>query len=368
MSTEAQEAVPGLSRYLYEFARDIILVMDATTGAIVAANRAAELAYQLTQAELCTRTIFELRVEAEGTINRQMAEANSDGILFETVHRRADGSTFPVEVSSRGDAPATGEPQRYLFSIIRDISERKRLEAERAQLLATTQHALALRDEFLLVASHELRTPVANVGLQLQSLRRVLDRDPSSMDRIRAGSDAAIRELARLATLIESLLLAQHDRDLALHVTVVDVGELVQEVVGRLRAFADQLGAQVAVEAPSGLVVRGDRMRLDQVVANLLTNALKYGARHPIEIRTYAGEGGRVVLDVCDHGIGISRADAARIFDKFERAVPSGNYSGFGLGLYIARRICEAHAGTIELVDSQPARGSTFRVSLPPAE
>ncbi len=354
----AAEDEQDIASYLHEHARDIILVIDATSGRIVEANRAAELAYGYTRDELLARAIFDLRVESTGSVSRQMHRADHDGILFETLHRRADGTTFPVEVSSRGDG---FNQHRFLFSVIRDISERYRLEAEREELLATTQRALALRDEFLLVASHELRTPVANVGLQLQQLRRLLDR-AAPPERVRTSTESAIRELARLASLIDALLDAQNDRVLELALAPCDIAEIVGDVVERQRAYAELVGSRITVDVPSMMLVC-DRARIDQVLVNLVTNALKYGARHPIEIRAVRRETD-LAIEVRDHGIGVADADAARIFGKFERAVPSGNYSGFGVGLYIARRIVEAHGGRIE-VESAPAVGATFRVVLP---
>ncbi|MBA3542209.1 MAG: HAMP domain-containing histidine kinase [Deltaproteobacteria bacterium] len=360
MKPDGSEDEP-LARYLYEHARDIILVIDPDSGWIVEVNRAAELAYRYTRDELLALTIYNLRVDAAPVLG-QMRMANTDGLLFEAVHRRSDGTTFPVEVSSRGD---TVERHRLLFSIIRDISERRQLEAERAELLTTTQHALALRDEFLQVASHELRTPVANVKLQLQQLRRLLDRD-APVERLRDGTDAALRELARLATLIDTLLDAQQVTNaqpaMVLELADVDLAELVRDVAERLHVQADQARSPVTVDVPS-IHLRCDRLRIEQVLVNLVTNALKYGGGHPIEIRAMQ-DADAVRIEVCDHGIGVANEDAARIFDKFERAVPSGNYGGFGLGLYIARQLIEAHGGHIEIA-SEPAAGATFTIVIP---
>ena len=132
----------------------------------------------------------------------QMKRASSDGLLFDTLHRRRDGSTFPVEVSSRGDLIGG---RRVLFSIVRDVTERKRFEAEREELLAATQHALALRDDFLMIASYELRTPVTNVSLQLQQLARLIERGATA-EHLGVVGDSAIRDAQRLSTLIDALL------------------------------------------------------------------------------------------------------------------------------------------------------------------
>jgi signal transduction histidine kinase len=287
-----------------------------------------------------------------------MKLANMDGLLFETMHRRRDGSVFPVEVSSRGQLMIG---RRCLFSIIRDITDRRRFEQERDDMLAATQRALQLRDDFLMVASHELRAPVTNVSLKLQQLARQIERgQPRAALRVLA--DAAFHETNRLVSLIDALLDAQQAKgQLALELVDVDLSELVHDVAERLRVRADQAGSELVVDVPA---IRGrwDRMRIDQVVTNLLLNAFKYGRGRPV--RVAAGEHGALVkLEVSDQGIGVSNEDVQRIWGKFERAVPA-HYGGLGLGLFIARQIVEAHQGHVD-VESVPGIGSTFRVMLP---
>lgn len=349
---------PRITSYLFEHARDIILVIDADTGAIIDANHAAEVAYQYTRAELLGLTIFELREEPPPSVTDQMRIANARGILFDTVHRRRDGSTFPVEVSSRGDEMGT---RRCLFSIIRDATERKRFEAEREELLASSQRALALRDEFLMIASHELRTPVSNVSLQLQRLARLIDRR-APVEQLGLAGQAALREANRLTTLIDTLLDAQANKGrLALALGDVDLAELVRDVTDRLRLRAEDVGSEITVDVPP---IRGrwDRLRLDQVLTNLLLNALKYGRGRPVHVMARLVPP-QVHIEVTDQGIGVTVADSDRIFDKFERAVPA-HYGGLGLGLFIIRQIVDAHGGSVE-IESTPGVGSTFRVTLP---
>jgi signal transduction histidine kinase len=111
------------------------------------------------------------------------------------------------------------------------------------------------------------------------------------------------------------------------------------------------------------LIGRADRLRFDQAVTNLLSNAIKFGAGKPVVVTLRDGGPG-VQLTVRDHGIGIAPEHTQRIFERFERAVPSRNYGGLGLGLYITRRILEAHGGTVE-VDSAPGAGAAFTINLP---
>lgn len=348
---------PDITAYLFEHARDIILVIDADDGRLIDVNAAAERAYGYTRDELLARTIFDLRPDP-GSVAQQMRVADAQGILFDTLHKRRDGTTFPVEVSSRGE---TMSGRRCLFSIIRDVSERKRFETEREDLLATTQRALALRDDFLVIASHELRAPLTNVSLQLQNLQRLLDRG-ATRAHLRVLADAAVRESGRLTSLIDTLLDAQAAKGhIKLDLAELDLADLVTDVTDRMRPRAEAAGSELVLDVRS---IRGtwDRMRMDQVLTNLLNNAFKFGRGRPVRVvATRDGTGAQ--LEVSDQGIGVSDEDLLRIFGKFERAVPA-QYGGLGLGLFIAKQIVEAHNGRVE-VSSTPGVGSTFRVTLP---
>jgi PAS domain S-box-containing protein len=349
---------PEIATLLFEHARDIVLVIDAESGALVDVNEAAELAYGYERAELLALTIFELRVSDPDPVLTQMQRANDAGILFRTVHQRKDGSTFPVEVSSRGQ---TIGGRRMLLSVIRDITERCRLENEREALIETTRRALEVREEFLVIASHELRSPVTNANLQLFHLARLVERaggDPA----IENATRAALGEVRRLSTLITTLLDAQQAaKQVVLARGPVDLADLITEVAGRLRGRAELVGSSLKIDVPA---VRGqwDRLRLEQVFTNLLVNALKYGRGGAIEVLA-AVEGSQVRVDVRDNGIGIAPVDAARVFEKFERAVPTSD-GGLGLGLFITRQLVDAHGGTLSF-DSVPGQGTTFHVCLP---
>ena len=350
--------VHEIAENLFERARDIILVLDAESGAIIDANLAAERAYRLSRAELLARTVFDLRASDHPPVAEQLQLARVTGTLFETVHRRGDGSTFPVEVSSRGEQVAA---RSCLYSIIRDITERKRLEAERDRLLATTQRALAARDEFLTIAAHELRAPITNVSLQLQQLDRLIARG-APISQVQVAGEHALRATARLTTLIDTLVDAQVARGpLTLALTDIDLAELVHAATERLRVRADECGSGLVIAVPS-ILGRWDCPRLDQAITNVLLNALKYGCGKPIYI-TAVADATSVQLTVRDGGIGVRVEDLERIFGKFERAVHL-DYGGLGLGLFITRQIVEAHGGRIE-VESAPDEGATFRLQLP---
>jgi two-component system sensor kinase FixL len=350
-----------LERYraAYDHVRDIVLVIDPVTGTIVEVNREAERAYQYSRDELRARTIFDVRVDVPTAVTAQMQAADRDGIQFEGTHRRRDGTMFPVEVSSRGE---TIGDRRLLLSVVRDITARRALEVEREQLLATTRQALALRDEFLTVASHELRTPVTVVSLQLQHLGKLIERG-APIDRLQVASDLGLRELERLQALIGRLLDAQvPPGDLSLRREPLDLADLAFDVAARLGMQAEQVGCVVTVDVPA-ITGHWDRLRLEQVLINLLTNAFKYGAGGPVGL-TATADDTTARIEVRDRGIGIAREDVPRIFDKFARAVPLSHFGGLGLGLYITRQIVVSHGGTID-VETERDAGAVFRVTLP---
>jgi signal transduction histidine kinase len=157
--------------------------------------------------------------------------------------------------------------------------------------------------------------------------------------------------------------LAKAGRSLQLELAEVDLAAVARDVVNRLRLDAARAGCSIVLTAKVPVIGKWDRFRLDQVVTNLLANAIKFGASKPIEVTVEpAGSAGR--LRVKDHGIGVTPEDTNRIFQRFERAVSARAYGGLGLGLYIVSQIVEAHEGIIRL-ESQPGAGSTFTVELP---
>jgi signal transduction histidine kinase len=238
---------------------------------------------------------------------------------------------------------------------------------DNARLFREAKEAVQVRDEFLSIASHELKTPLTPLRLKLHSLRRSARGPEGAIDAgmLRAHLDVAERQVARLSRLIDSLLDVSRigAGKLELDWEDVDLAEVVREVVGRFEPQASKAGCLVTVSSPGPLIGRWDRLRLEQVVTNLLTNALKYGAGKPVELSVSA-EAGHAVLLVQDQGIGIEPGNLARIFERFERAVSERHYGGLGLGLYITRTIVQALGGTVE-ARSTPGEGSTFIVTLP---
>jgi signal transduction histidine kinase len=240
------------------------------------------------------------------------------------------------------------------------------LAIDNARLLDETRRALHLRDEFLRIASHELRTPLASLRLSAQGLLRAAERNrtlsPETLDRT---LHRVLGNTVRLEQLTSELLDVTRIEQGRLHLNPIEVAldAVVRDAVDHIEADLATAGSSLSIECAAPVVGRWDPSRLDQVVTNLLSNAAKFGAGKPIEIRIER-LGAAARLAVIDHGIGIDPARQPHVFDRFERAVPSSRYGGLGLGLYIARSIVVAHGGTIT-VDSELGAGSTFTVTLP---
>jgi signal transduction histidine kinase len=239
------------------------------------------------------------------------------------------------------------------------------LESERLARLEA-ERAANDREEFLAIASHELRNPVNALQLSVFSIRKHLEREGSS----RAANGLADRvervaaHVTRLAHMLENLLDASRIGAGALRFESepLDLRELVEETLEQFREELTLAPAHV-VAPPAPVIGRWDRLRLGQVVANLVSNALKYGEGRPIEIGLSAN-GPSARLDVRDYGIGISGEQQQHLFGRYARAVSGRQYGGFGLGLWITRQIVQAMGGEISVVSS-PGSGSTFSVVLP---
>ncbi|HET6280186.1 MAG TPA: ATP-binding protein [Polyangia bacterium] len=227
------------------------------------------------------------------------------------------------------------------------------------------EEAVAVRDEFLAIASHELKTPLTSLGLRLEKMQRELGRSGPVSDNLLTGVASMTRQTHRLDKLVESLLDVSQMRGgrMSIEPDDLDLSVLVRDIGLRLSDEATRANCALTIVAPAPAMGRWDPLRLEQVVTNLLTNAIKYGAGAAIEVRVSNTPSG-VKLEVEDHGIGLGAQDAARIFGRFERAVPASHYGGLGLGLYITREIVRAHGGEI-VVTSTPGKGSVFTVTLP---
>ncbi|WAS86748.1 MULTISPECIES: sensor histidine kinase [unclassified Corallococcus] len=258
------------------------------------------------------------------------------------------------------------EEERFLT----ELAHRTALYLENARLYREAREAVRQRDEFLGIASHELKTPLTPLSLKVQLLQKqvvVLAREGKDVptDRVADALDVVQRQVRRLSGLVDNLLDVSRITAgrLRLELEEMDLASVAAEILYRFSAAAAQSGTELGLEAPVPVVGRWDRLRLEQVVTNLVSNALKYGAGQPVIVSVEA-RGTLARLTVKDHGIGIAPDDLTRIFERFERAVSDRHYGGLGLGLYITRQIVEAFGGTVSAV-STPGEGATFLLELP---
>jgi PAS domain S-box-containing protein len=248
-----------------------------------------------------------------------------------------------------------------------DLADRVALTVDNVLLFREARQAVAQRDEFFTVAAHELRTPTTSLKLNVQSLLRGARRSeagppPASL---LAKLENIDRTAGRLNALVNELLDVTriHAGRLRLDLEPVDLSALVQDVAARFELPASQAHSPILLELSGPATGSWDRLRLEQVVTNLLSNALKYGAGKPVRLRVSSDASG-ARLEVRDEGIGIAPESLPRLFGRFERAVSDRHYGGLGLGLYITRQIVEALGGTVS-VTSTPGAGATFTVQLP---
>jgi two-component system, LuxR family, sensor kinase FixL len=348
---------------------DAMVIVDQATGRIVHANGVAGRLFGWPPAELVGQPV-EVLVPARFRGSHAMHRAEYAGaprgrpmgLGLGLFGARKDGGEFEAEISL---APLDGGGRAYAVAAVRDVTERKRLERG-AQLYRQAQDEVRERDEFLSVASHELRTPVTALQLQLQMLNRVAQRAGASLPRVLMEKMEALeRQTRRITLLVNELLDVSRMRlgRLELKLERMDLSEVVREALAGLREELERSGSRIALRADRPAVGRWDRLRIEQVLTNLLVNAVKFGEGKPIAVAVDA-DGGHARLTVADQGIGIAPEHHRRVFGRFERAVPAQHFGGLGLGLYIAREIVEAHGGTIQLTSS-PGSGSTFTVEIP---
>jgi PAS domain S-box-containing protein len=250
-----------------------------------------------------------------------------------------------------------------------ETARRASLAIENARAYTEARNAVQTRDNFLAIASHELRTPLSALTVLMSSLRRAAQQDRLlrlSREALEERMVRAERQTRQLARLVDRLLDVSRlsTRDLQLERERTDLAEITQDVIARYEEAAAEAGSTIELTVQGSPVGMWDRSRIDQVVTNLLGNAVKYGAGTPIAVSITAGASGHIRLAVHDGGPGVPLEDQERIFGQFERAAPSEHLPGMGLGLWLVRRIVTAHGGAVS-VESSPGQGATFTVILP---
>lgn len=284
----------------------------------------------------------------DATFEHRLSGADGESLWFQT-HLRLGESEVPGQMELRG------------LSI--NVTRIKAAQEE-------ADRAVQVRDEFLSIASHEIRTPLTPLRLKLELMQRMVKAgifEAPQIAKLTAALDKSCYQVDRLARLTDELLDVSriNGGKFTLMKEPVELSDVVKDVCDRFKGDLSRSGCELRLALASA---RGlwDRLKVEQVVINLLTNALKYGEAKPIEIST-GEQDGMALLRIRDHGIGIREEDHERIFTLYERAVSPMNYGGLGLGLYIVKKIAEAHGGNV-VVQSKPRDGAVFTVQLPFAE
>lgn len=266
-----------------------------------------------------------------------------------------------------------GNPS-YLLGISEDITEFKKAELERLQLVkeqsarVEAEKGIQVRDEFISIASHELKTPLTSLDLQFQIIKRWFnkkDYSESAFNKVQKVFEDSILQLEKLSNLIEDLLdVSRVQRGkFNFNFEKKDVSILVRETLDRLASQLKSMGCELRFGVMEEAFCNCDAFRIDQAFSNLISNSMKYAQGKPIEV-SVVKINGNVEISVKDQGVGIAAENQKKIFERFERAVSFKNISGLGLGLYITKEIIEAHGGTIE-VESELNQGALFRVIMP---
>jgi signal transduction histidine kinase len=240
---------------------------------------------------------------------------------------------------------------------------------ENARLYQKAQDAIRARDDFLTLAAHELRTPITSLRLFAQKLARKASQMSPGM--VAELSDRILRQSARLERMADRLLDTCEigaGRP-SIERSEIDLAEVVDDVVQAFQETATRAGSELFVSVQGSVVGCWDSVRVEQIIANLVDNSIKFGEGKPIHIDLESTDG-TARLSVRDEGRGISDEDKPHVFDQYWRGNDTRNFGGLGLGLYVVREMARAHGGSVSL-ESGPAGGTTFVLELPllrPAE
>jgi len=304
----------------------------------------------------------------------------TDRILMHLAEIGAGRCTITDDTVTSEHDPEMSQVLMGLLVLYEDLSyaSRQRAEAEtalrlvaeqRARLLEDRRQAVAARDQFLAVVAHELRTPLATLTLLVDCLITPLHpHSPTEPGDVVVQKRQLVmlkRQVDRLTTLVGEMLDVSRitSGGLQLSLGPVDLRDIVRHVLDRFDLEIQRRHVTLMVNAPDPARGIWDAARIDQVITNLISNALKYGAGRPIEVSVRV-EASQAVLVVRDHGIGIPDEEQSKIFGPFAPVLAATHHAGLGLSLWMAQQIVQASGGRIK-VDSRPEHGSTFTVELP---
>ncbi|MBK7862656.1 MAG: PAS domain S-box protein [Archangiaceae bacterium] len=377
---EALERSELRARMMVNGVREYAIFMLDPTGHVASWNEGARRLKGYEEGEILGRhfsAFYPPEDQLAGKPERQLATATAEGRVEDEGWRvRKDGSRFWADAVITRVDDAAGNLIGFT-KVTRDLTERRvaeealrsshaSLELRVSERTAELERALQARDTFLSIASHELKTPLTSLKLQLQLARRsALSERGLSAEAAVQTFERALRQSLTLEELVDGLLDVSRIQTghFELELTSVDVSGLLADLAARMEPQLAASHAPLTLEVDRDLKARWDRRRIGQALTNLLSNAARYAPGGPVVLAASRASGG-LRMTVSDSGPGIAPERQAMIFDRFERGGTTETLGGLGLGLYIARRVVEAHGGTLT-VESQPGLGSRFIVWLP---
>jgi PAS domain S-box-containing protein len=359
---------PVLFRALIDRLNDAVEIIDAKTGRFIDVNErtCADLGYTREEMLKLSVTDIETELPTDFHWDRQVERLRTGGsMFFQGFHKRKDGSTFPVEVSvTYVEAPSQG----YVLAVSRNVTERKRMEAELKQAILVAEAANRAKSEFLATMSHELRTPLTLILAPLGSLLRKSQGD--SVSAPRADLERMQRNTMRLKEMVDDVLDYSKTESgrMGLDLEAVDIEEAMHRLIDDIRPAAAARGVALTLtDTSEGFrLVAIDRNKFEKIVLNLVSNAIKFtpsGGKVDVTVERKREE---LTLRVADTGIGIAPDKIPLLFQRFQQVDASSTrrYGGTGLGLALVKEFATLMAGDVS-VESALGSGSTFSVTLP---
>ncbi len=349
---------------IFNHAPTAFALFRESDGAFVDVNDAWIEHFGYSKAEVLGKTTRDFKWYVDENERQRLYEVyRRDGFVrnFETKVYNGVGQVLIVSNSVH---KVEIEGEKFVLGALEDVTELRKL----ADSLAA---AVQVRDEFMSIASHELKTPITSLKLQLQMLQRAVKVEQNvvpNAERLAKTLSVTNRQIQRLEGLVEELLDVSRVRTgkLSLHFEKFNLSSLVSEVVDRLASQLSEAKIEVNYEVEPEVAGSWDRSRIDQVIVNLLNNAIKYAAGEPILLKV-KNAGDRALLAVADGGPGIPSEKQQLIFERFERATQNKSIPGLGIGLFLVKQIVEEHQGNIS-VKSDLGKGAVFEVVLPKHE
>ena len=351
---------------------DAILLVALPGGTLDDVNETTCRMLQRARGEPIGQRLGDLQPALGVALGHAAELSNGQRETVEATLRPTGGGAVPVEVTLNL-VQICGE--RYAIAVARDISERKQAELERELLLerervarAEAEHASRIKDDFVATISHELRTPLNAI----QGWMQLVAMPGTTPERLAKGLAVVSRNTRLMTLLVADLLDTSRitSGKLSLDRVPLDLSSIVEETMEELRAVAATKGIELHLDKATGVApMLGDPVRLQQVVSNLVSNALNFTPRTGRIDVTLTHSADRVILVVRDTGQGIEPEFLPYVFDRFRQADASAarRHGGLGLGLTIVKNVVDLHGGTVRAESAGLGRGACFTVELPAA-